>query len=112
MLFSGLTQQVQGWCQNFDKKKSVTSWGSSHASGNRTVPPCNLKVLVNINTMIRKEKTMIIRLRETCTPYPSDQMTDDLTNVAPPPEKEKWHLKSEDCGAARRALYAARMQLG
>lgn len=51
---------------------------------------------------------MTTRLRENCTPYSSDQMTDDLTNEDPPPQK--WRLKREDYGAARRALYAARMQ--
>ena len=52
---------------------------------------------------------MNIRLRETCTPYPSDQMTDGLTKDDPPPQK--WRLKTEDHGAARRALFAARLQL-
>jgi hypothetical protein len=79
-------------------------------SGNRTVPAYNLKNLVNINTMKREEPTMINRLRSTCSPYPSDQMTDSLTNDDPPPKE--WHVKSEDYSAARRALYAARMQLG
>ena len=79
-------------------------------SGNRTVPAYNLKNLVNINIMKREEPTMINRLRSTCTPYPSDQMTDSLTNDDPPPKE--WHVKSEDYSAARRALYAARMQLG
>jgi hypothetical protein len=79
-------------------------------SGNRTVPAYNLKNLVNINIMKREEPTMTNRLRSTCTPYPSDQMTDSLTNDDPPPKE--WHVKSEDYSAARRALYAARMQLG
>jgi hypothetical protein len=78
-------------------------------SGNRTVPAYNLNNLVNINTMKREEPKMINRLRSTCTPYPSDQMT-SLTNDDPPPKE--WYVKSEDYSAARRALYAARMQLG
>ena len=52
---------------------------------------------------------MINRLRNTCTLYPSDQMKDGQTDDDPP--QEKWDLKSENYGAARRALYAARMQL-
>jgi hypothetical protein len=59
--------------------------------------------------MKREGQTMIIRLRETCTPYPSDQVTEGLTDEDPHPQK--WRLKKEDPGAARRALYAARMQL-
>ena len=52
--------------------------------GNRRVQEYNLKVLVKINTMKKEEQTMNIRLRETCTPYPSDQMTDGLTKDDPP----------------------------
>jgi hypothetical protein len=39
---------------------------------------------------------------------PSIPMVDDLTNDDPPLE---WRLKRYDDSAARRALYAARMQL-
>jgi hypothetical protein len=52
---------------------------------------------------------MINRLRDTCTPYPSDQMTDGRTDDDTP--QKKWYLKTENYSAARRALYAARMQL-
>jgi hypothetical protein len=77
--------------------------------GNLRVQPYNLQVLVNINAMKKEEQTMIVRLRETCTPYPSDQVTDHQTNEEPPPQK--WRLRKENHGAARRALYAARMQV-
>jgi hypothetical protein len=87
-----------GWCRD-----------SSPVEGNPKVPGCNLKNLVNINTMKIEQQTMKDRLRKTCTPYPSDQMTEDLTNDDPP--QIEWRLKSEDYSAARRALYAARMQL-
>lgn len=82
---------------------------SSPETGNLRVQTYNLQVLVNINIMKKEGQTMKIRLRETCTPYPSDQMTEDLTNEDPPPQK--WRLRKEDQGAARRALYAARMQM-
>ena len=78
-------------------------------SSNRTVPAYNLKNLVNINTMKKEQQTMMNRLRSTCAPYPPDQMTNGLTNDDPP--QKEWHLKSEDYSAARRALYASRMQL-
>jgi hypothetical protein len=47
---------------------------------------------------------------DTCTPDPSGPMTDGLTNDDPPPKQ--WRLMGEDYSAARRALYAARAQLG
>jgi hypothetical protein len=59
--------------------------------------------------MKKEQQTMMNRLRSTCTPYPSNQMTDGLTNDDPPPKE--WRMKREDYSAARRALYAARMQL-
>jgi len=52
---------------------------------------------------------MIGRLRETCTPYLFDLITDSIADDDPP--QKKWHLISENYGAARRALFAARMQL-
>jgi hypothetical protein len=111
MLFSGLILQVSVCPLNFDKHGYPVPVAGAVLTypGNRRVQGCNLKVLVNINTMKKEEQTMNIRLRETCTPYPSDQMTDCLTKDDPP--LQKWRLKSEDHGAARRALYAARMQL-
>ena len=36
-------------------------------------------------------------------------VADDLANDGPP--QQEWHLMSEDRGEARRALFAARMQL-
>jgi hypothetical protein len=111
MSFSGLTLQVSGFLLKFNAHRfPVQDVGTILTyQGNPRVPACNLKVLVNINTMKREEHTMTIRLRDNCTPYSSDQMTDDLTNEDPPPQK--WRLKKEDYSAARRALYAARMQL-
>ena len=111
MLFSGLILQVSGYHLNFDEHGFPLPVAGAVLMnpGNRRVQGCNLKVLVKINTMKKEEQTMNIRLRETCTPYPSDQMTDCLKKDDPPPQK--WRLKSEDHGAARRALYAARMQL-
>jgi hypothetical protein len=87
-----------GWCRD-----------SSPVEGNPKVPGCTLKNLVNINTMEMEQQTMKDRLRKTCTPYPSDQRTEDLTNDDTP--RKEWRLNSEDYSAARRALYAARMQL-
>jgi hypothetical protein len=52
---------------------------------------------------------MTNRQCDTCTPYPSDLMTDGLTNDDPP--QKRWGLKCENYSAARRALYAARAQL-
>jgi hypothetical protein len=46
---------------------------------------------------------------DTCTPYPSDLMTDGLTNDDP--SLKEWRLKGEDYRAARCALYASRAQL-
>jgi hypothetical protein len=111
MLFSGLILQVSGCRLNFYEGGFPLPVAGTVLTypGNRGVQGCNLKVLVNINTMKKEEQTMNIRLRETCTPCPSDQMTESLTNEDPP--CKKWRLKSEDHGAARRALYAARMQL-
>ena len=77
--------------------------------GNRKVPGCNLNHLANINTLKGQKRTMIKKPRYTSTPYPSDQRTECLIDEDPP-EKE-WRLKSEDYSAARRALYAARLQL-
>jgi|WetSurMetagenome_2_1015567.scaffolds.fasta_scaffold511791_1 hypothetical protein len=111
MSFSGLTRQGSGYRLHFGKHGFLLQDAGTVLTyqGNRRVPACNLKVLVNINTMKREEHTMTIRLRENCTPYSSDQMTDDLTKEDPPPPK--WRLKREDYNAARRALYAARIQL-
>jgi hypothetical protein len=52
---------------------------------------------------------MIKKPCDTSTPYPSDERTEYLTNDDPP--QKEWSLKSEDYSAARRALYAARVQL-
>jgi len=108
MFFSGLILQVSGYRLNIDEHGFPLPVAGAVPS-NRRVQEYNLKVLVKINTMKKEEQTMNIRLRETCTPYPSDQMTDGLTKDDPPPQK--WRLKTEDHGAARRALFAARLQL-
>jgi hypothetical protein len=52
---------------------------------------------------------MIKKPRDTSTPYPSDQRTECLIDEDPP--QKEWSLKSENYSAARRALYAARLQL-
>ena len=53
---------------------------------------------------------MTNRPYDTCTPNPSDPMTDGLKNDDQP--LKQWHLKDENYSAARRALYAAKAQLG
>jgi len=47
---------------------------------------------------------------DTYAPDPSDPMTTILTNDDPYPKR--WHLIGENYSAARRALYAAKAQLG
>jgi hypothetical protein len=74
---------------------------------NRKVPLCNRRDLVNINNMKKYKRTMKIRSRDTDTS--SDLMTDVLTNDTPP---RQWRLKYENYNAARRALFAARAQMG
>jgi hypothetical protein len=53
---------------------------------------------------------MTNRPYDSCTPNSSDPTTDGFTNDDPPPKL--WHLIGEDFSAARRALYAAKAQLG
>ena len=48
--------------------------------------------------------------RDTYTTYPSDLITECLTNDDP--SQKLWRLKCENFSAARRALYAVRAQLG
>lgn len=53
---------------------------------------------------------MIDRPFDSCTPDSSDPTTDGFTNDDPLPKR--WRLFRENFGAARRALYAAKAQLG
>ncbi|MCX5844276.1 MAG: hypothetical protein NT022_11145 [Deltaproteobacteria bacterium] len=53
---------------------------------------------------------MANRPYDSCIPSPSGPMTDGLTNDDPPPKR--WCLIGENYSAARRALYAAKAQLG
>jgi len=84
--------------------------GSFSLSVNCKVQCCNLKDPVNILYMKKKERKMTDRYYDTGTPDPSDPMTDGRTNDNPP--MKRWHLIGENYSAARRALYAARAQLG
>jgi hypothetical protein len=53
---------------------------------------------------------MTQRLYDSCIPSPTETVTDGFTNDDPPPKR--WYLMGENFSAARRALYAARAQLG
>jgi len=53
---------------------------------------------------------MIKRLYDSCTFQPSDPTKEGFANDNPP--EKRWYLMGENYNAARRALYAARAQLG
>lgn len=104
-----MTLQVSAYRQNPDEHGFPLQGAVLNEQVNPRVHTYNPQVLVNINTMKKEGQTMVIRLRDTCTPYPSDQETEGLTNDDT--MLQKWRLKKDDHGAARRALYAARMQM-
>lgn len=60
--------------------------------------------------MKKEKRTMTDRSSDTGTPDPSVPDTDGPTNDNFP--LKRWHLMGENYRAARRALYAARGQLG
>ena len=69
----------------------------------------NLNNPANINYMKWRRRMITKRPYDAYTLAPLDSMTGGSTNDGPAPNR--WRLKLEDYGVARRALYAAKRQL-